>query len=59
MLSIVRKDVKRELTLSTTPDGNNELRANISVRSFWLRLQRAFLSKRVIYPPFQVIKTNR
>ena len=57
MLSIVRKDAKREL--STTPDGNNELRANISVRSFWLRLQRAFLSKRVIYPPFQVIKTNR
>ena len=59
MLSIVRKDAKRELTLSTTPDGNNELRANISVRSFWLRLLRAFLSKRVIYPPFQVIKTNR
>ena len=38
MISMVCKDVRKESTLSTTPDSNDELRANISMRSFWKRL---------------------
>ena len=47
---MVCKDVRNEPTLSTTPDSNDELRADISVRSFWQRLQRAFVDVRVFYP---------
>ena len=35
MLSMVCKDVKKEPTLSPTPDSNAKLRADISVRCFW------------------------
>ena len=34
MLSMVCKDVRKELTLCITLDSNGELRADISVRSF-------------------------
>ena len=34
MLSMVCKDVRKEPTLSTIPDSNDELRADISVRNF-------------------------
>ena len=34
MLLMLCKDVRKELTLSTTPDSNDELRADISVHSF-------------------------
>ena len=50
MLSMVCKDVRKEPTLSTTPDSNDELRADISMHSFWQRLQRAFVDVRVFYP---------
>ena len=50
MLSVVCKDVRKEPTLSTTSDSNDELRAGISVRSFWQRLRRAFADVRVFYP---------
>ena len=40
---MVSKDVRKESTLCTTPDSNGELRADISVRSFWKRLQRVFV----------------
>ena len=50
MLSMVCKDVRKEPTLSTTPNSNDELRADISVRSFRQRLQRAFVDVRVFYP---------
>ena len=50
MLSMVCKDVRKEPTLSTTPDSNDELRADISVRSFWQRLQRVFVDVKVFYP---------
>ena len=49
MLSMVFKDVRKEPTLSTTPDSNDELRVDISVRSFWQRLQRTFVDVRVFY----------
>ena len=47
---MVCKDVRKEPTLSTTPDSNDELRADISVRSFWQRLQRVFVDVKVFYP---------
>ena len=50
LLSMVCKDVKKEPTLSTAPNNDEELRADISVRSFWQRLQRAFVDVRVFYP---------
>ena len=50
MLSMVCKVVRKEPTLSTTPDSNDELRADISMHSFWQRLQRAFVDVRVFYP---------
>ena len=49
MLSMVCKDVRKEATLSTIPDNNDELRADISVRSFCQRLQGAFVDVRVFY----------
>ena len=50
MLSMVCKDVRKEQTLSTTPDSNDELRADISVRSFWQRLQTAFAETKGFLP---------
>ena len=50
MLSMVCTDVRKKPTLSTTPDSNDELRADISVRCFWQRLQRAFVDVRAFYP---------
>ena len=50
MLSTLCKDVRKEPTLSITLDSNDELRADISVCSFWQRLQRAFVDVRVFYP---------
>ena len=50
MLLMLCKDVRKELTLSTTPDSNDELRADISVRSFWEGLQRELVDVRVFYP---------
>ena len=50
MLSMVCKDVRKEATVSTTPDSNDEPRAEISVHSFWQRLQRTFVDVRVFYP---------
>ena len=50
MLSMVCKDVRKEPTLSTTPDSNDEFRADINVCSFWKRLQRAFADLRSFYP---------
>ena len=49
MLSMVYKDVRKEPTLSTTPNSNGELRAAISMRSFWQRLQKAFDNVRIFY----------
>ena len=48
--SMISKDVRKEPTLSTTPESNDELRADINVRSFWQRLQRPFVGARVFYP---------
>ena len=50
LLSTVCKDVIKEPTLQSTPDSSNDLRADISVRGFWEKLQRAFLDVRVFYP---------
>ena len=47
---MVSRDVRKEPALSTTPDSNDELRADISVHSFWRRLQKAFVDVRVFYP---------
>ena len=47
---MVCKYVSKESALSFTPDNNDEIRADISVRNFWQRLQRAFVDIRVIYP---------
>ena len=47
---MVYKDVRKEPTLSTTPDSNGELRAVIGMRSFWQRLQKAFVNVRIFYP---------
>ena len=49
MLSVVCKDVRKEPTLSTLPDSNDELQPDISVRSFWQRFQRANVDVRVFY----------
>ena len=50
MLSVACKDVRKEPALCTTPQSNDELRADISVRSLWKRLQRAFVDVMVFYP---------
>ena len=50
MLSLVCKDVRKEPSLSTTPDSNDELWADISVFSFSKRLQRAYAKLRVFTP---------
>ena len=50
MLSIVSKDVKKQPALNTTPDNNDELGADISLRSFGQRFPRAFVDVRDFYP---------
>ena len=50
MLSIVSKDVKKEPALNTTPDNNDELGANISLRSFGQRFPRPVVDVRDFYP---------
>ena len=47
---MVCKHVRKEPTLSTSLDSNDENRADISVRSFWQRLRRAFVDVRGFYP---------
>ena len=47
---MVCKDVRKEPKLSTTPNSNDKLRADISVCSFWQRLQRAIVDVRMFYP---------
>ena len=44
------KDVRKEPKLSTTSESNDELQADISVRSFWQKLQKAFVDVRIFYP---------
>ena len=44
------KNVRKEPPLSATPDSNDELRADINVRSFWQILQRTFVDVMVFYP---------
>ena len=48
--SMISKAVRKEPTLSTTPESNDELRADISVRSFWQRLQMPFVGVGFFYP---------
>ena len=50
MLSMMCKNVRKEPPLSATPDSNDELRADINVRSFWQILQRTFVNVMVFYP---------
>ena len=50
MLSMICKDVRKEPILSTTLDSNDELRADLSMHSFWQRLQKAYVDVRVFYP---------
>ena len=50
ILSMVCKDVRKEPKLSTTPNSNDKLRADISVCSFWQRLQRVIVDVRMFYP---------
>ncbi|KAG1654810.1 Down syndrome cell adhesion molecule-like protein Dscam2 [Nymphon striatum] len=49
MLSTVCKDVHKEPCLQNVDNGV-ELRADVSARGFWQRMQRAFLDVRVFYP---------
>ena len=44
MLSVVCKDVRKEPTLSTTTYSNDELRADISVRSFSKKIAKYICS---------------
>ena len=46
---MVCKNVRKKPTLRTTPGRTDELRADISVRSFWQILQRVFVDVRVFY----------
>ena len=60
MLTMIFKDVRKEPTLRTTPDSNDELRGDISLHSFWQRLQRALVDVVGFFTPsLQVIGTNR
>ena len=47
ILLMVCTDVRKEPTLSTASDSIDEFQADISVHSFWQRLQRAFHDARV------------
>ena len=48
LLSTVCKDVRKEPPIDETAD--NDLRADVSARGFWQRMQRAFVDVRVFYP---------
>ena len=50
LLSTTCKDVVKEPVLQPTPDSTEDLRADISARGFWQKLQRTFLDVRVFYP---------
>eukprot|EP00794_Sanderia_malayensis_P018637 gene18637-biopygen15703 len=49
LLSTVCKDVCKEPCLQQSENGS-ELRADVSARGFWQRMQRAFVDVRVFYP---------
>ena len=44
------KNVRKEPPLSATPDSNDELRADINMRSFWQIWQRTFVDVMIFYP---------
>ncbi|XP_066928263.1 uncharacterized protein [Clytia hemisphaerica] len=48
LLSTVCKDVRKEPPIDETAD--NDMRADVSARGFWQRMQRAFVDVRVFYP---------
>ena len=48
LLSTVCKDVRKEPPIDEMAD--NDLRADVSARGFWQRMQRAFVDVRVFYP---------
>ena len=50
VLSMVYKDVRKEPTLSTTPNSNDKFQTEISVCSFWQRLQRQLAGVTISYP---------
>ncbi len=50
LVSSVCKDVCKEPVLQSSPGSDDELRADISMRGFWQRQQRAFVDVRVFYP---------
>ena len=50
LLTTVCKDVEKEPLIQPCPIKNDELRADIAVRGFWQRSQRAFVDVRVFYP---------
>ena len=50
VLSMVYKDVMKEPTLSATPNSNNKFQTEISVCSFWQRLQRLLVGVTISYP---------
>ena len=49
-LSMMCKNVRKEPPLSATPDSNDELRADINMRSFWQIWQRTFVDVMIFYP---------
>ena len=50
ILFMVCEEIRKEPTLRTTADNSDELRADISVRSFWQKLQTALVDIRIFYP---------
>eukprot|EP00794_Sanderia_malayensis_P003907 gene3907-biopygen3345 len=50
LVSSVCKDVCKEPVLQPSPGNDDDLRADISMRGFWQRQQRAFVDVRVFYP---------
>ena len=50
LASIVCKDVEKEPVLQKRFNEDAELRADISLRGFWQRQQKAFVDVRVFYP---------
>ena len=50
LLSSVCKDVSKEPLIQPYENDESEVRADVSARGFWQRLQRAFVDVRVFYP---------
>ena len=50
VLSMVYKGVRKEPTLSTAPNSNDKFQTEISVCSFWQRLQRLLVGVTISYP---------